>query len=145
MTYQKFTISIFFSATETEPKPHFESLPPSTSSDPMDIDVDEQLNQLDQFLQYPFSVNPQWDVSNTESTPDFSLDESTLRTQNYQNYSYYPKQRHCPGNCEKHGTYQPTSSNLYPQTWQTNSQYVPSYQHYLLPRDLEKSYACSNI
>lgn len=138
-------------------KPDYEDLHPSTVgtesthlSDQMDIDVDEQLKQLDQFLQYPFSVNTQWDTtSHTELTPttDFSMHELTSRNQNYQNYSFYQKQRGCPGNCEKHGSYQFTSSSAagYQQTWQNNVQYYPSYQQYLLPRDLEKSYACSNI
>lgn len=137
-------------------KPDYENLQPSTActesthlTDHMDIDVDEQLNQLDQFLQYPFPDNSQWDVGNTESTSttDFSMQEPASRNQHYQNYSFYQKQRNCPGNCEKHGTYQPASSSTtgYQQTWQNNVQYFPSYQQYLLPRDLEKSYACSNI
>lgn len=143
----------YTSVTGTEMKPDYEDLQPAVTEsthlpDHMDIDVDEQLNQLDQFL-YPFSVNTQWDMGNTEltSTTDFSMQESTSRNQNYQNYSFYQKQRNCPGNCEKHGTYQPASGNAsgYQQTWQNNVQYYPSYQQHLLPRDLEKSYACSNI
>lgn len=125
----------------------YEALEPSSDSinlpEQMDIEMEEQLNQLDQYLQYPFPSTTTWNQDSTEASGTSHFNVPQPSKEHYHNYCYKPDKCHENHNCEKSSLYPPNAG--YQPLWQNQLQYYPTYQQYLPTRDTEKSYACSNI
>lgn len=116
----------------------------------MDIEMEEELNQLDRYLQYSYTNWP-LENSNATSTENFNMHTSLVRN-SYENCSYH---KQIYRSQENHYDYDKnlTYHNQFPNgleyqnhlTWSNQIQYFPTYQQYLPHRDTEKTYACSNI
>ncbi len=119
----------------------------------MDIDLGDQLTQLDQYLQYPYSAHSNWGMGNNSSTvavTNYNAQEHANNSHRYPNPPYFHRSSKCEShnfNGNKNMNFQnPSPTSGYQLQWQQQQvQYIPSYQQSLTPRDAEKSYACSNI
>lgn len=116
----------------------------------MDIEMEEELNQLDRYLQYSYTNWP-LENSNAINTENFNMHTSSVRN-SYENCSYH---KQIYRNQENYYDYDKNLMyhNQFPNgleyqnhlTWSNQIQYFPTYQQYLPHRDTEKTYACSNI
>lgn len=132
-------------------------------TDQMDIEMEEQLNQLDQYLQYPFPSSSNCSTWTSHTSPSVNEPSSLIPNATlynlptpkdpYNNHNYGCfKPAKCHDHYNKPSPY-PTPSPQGPQQpsyhqqplWQNQIQYYPTYQQYIPSRDAEKSYACSNI
>ncbi|XP_065224058.1 transcription factor SOX-9-like [Planococcus citri] len=144
-------------------------------TDQMDIEMEEQLSQLDQYLQYPFSSSSNcspWSTPQTSNTLNdtttnvnvipnpspFNLPPPSSKDHyHHHNYGCFKPEK-CHDHYDKSLLYpsyltppqaptqqQPPSYHHHQPLWQNQFQYYPTYQQYIPSRDAEKSYACSNI
>lgn len=121
----------------------------------MDIDMSDQFDQLDQYLQFAVLNNSNWNLNNSDSTSmanfNDTQDQISRNIHSYQNNApCHQKQMKFQANSinyDKNLTCSliPNHNDNHQSSWQEQFQYFPSYQQYLPPRDNEKSYACSNI